>query len=154
MFILIEDQYAVGDTVTVAGVTGEVIEINPRRTVLRDVDGNLHHIPNSSITLATNRTASLNRVVVDLEVPFREAEDARTLVNAVAAELLADRPRDFTSAPRVADIRADGDGDVVVRVIADARDGMKWEAESELRRRRRRWLTAGHALRRRARRRV
>ena len=53
MFILIEDQYAVGDMVTVAGVTGEVIEINPRRTVVRDAEGNVHSIPNSTITVAT-----------------------------------------------------------------------------------------------------
>jgi small-conductance mechanosensitive channel len=135
MFILIEDQYAVGDTITVAGVTGEVIEINPRRTVLQDAEGNVHVVPNSSITVATNRTAGLNRVVVDLEVPFREAEGARTLVNAVAGELMTERARDYATAPRVADVRAIDGGDVLVRVIADAANGSKWDAEAELRRR-------------------
>ncbi|MGH2633871.1 MAG: mechanosensitive ion channel family protein, partial [Tepidiformaceae bacterium] len=62
MFILLEDQYGVGDLVTAAGATGTVIEINPRRTVLRDADGNVHSIPNSSITVAVNRTASLGRI--------------------------------------------------------------------------------------------
>jgi small conductance mechanosensitive channel len=135
MFILIEDQYAVGDTITVANVTGEVIEINPRRTVLQDAEGNVHHIPNSSITLATNRTAALSRVTVDIEVPFRESDAAAALVAAVGAELLAERPRDFTSAPRVADTKAIGGGDVQMRVVTDARSGGRWEAEAELRRR-------------------
>ena len=135
MFILIEDQYAVGDTITVAGVTGEVIEINPRRTVLRDNEGNVHVVPNSSITVATNRTAGLNRIVIDVEVAFREADEARTLVNEVAGELMTERTRDYATAPRVADVRALDDGDVLLRVVADASNGAKWEAEAELRRR-------------------
>ncbi len=134
MFILIEDQYAVGDTITVAGVTGEVIEINPRRTVLRDADGSVHHIPNSSITVATNRTAALDRIAVEIEVPFAEAEQASALVTSVAAEVLSERPQDFRAAPRVADVRASADGDVLIRIVADARNGSKWAAEAELRR--------------------
>jgi small conductance mechanosensitive channel len=135
MFILIEDQYAVGDTITVAGVTGEVIEINPRRTVLHDAEGNVHTIPNSSITVATNRTAGLNRIVVDLEVPFREAEGARSLVKTIASEVMGENARVFASEPRVGEVRAIDGGDVLIRVVADARNGSKWDAEAELRRR-------------------
>jgi small conductance mechanosensitive channel len=47
IFIMVEDQFAVGDSIRVAGVAGTVVEITPRRTVLRDLDGNLHTVPNS-----------------------------------------------------------------------------------------------------------
>ena len=135
MFILIEDQYAVGDTISAAGVTGEVTEINPRRTVLRDGDGNVHHIPNSSITVATVHTAALDRIVVEIEVPFREVDQATALVESVAEQVMAERSQEFRAAPRVGDVRATSDGDVLIRILADTRNGSKWAAEAELRRR-------------------
>ena len=143
LFILIEDQYAVGDLVTVAGVTGEVTEITPRRTVLRDADGSLHVIPNSAITTATNRTASQDRVRVELEVAFREADRAAELVKEVTAELGTSLDG-VGSLLRLVDERAVGDGDVRLVVAGDARRGQRWKVESELRRRlKRRFETAG-----------
>ncbi|MCC6958678.1 MAG: mechanosensitive ion channel [Dehalococcoidia bacterium] len=135
MFILIEDQYAVGDTVTVAGVTGEVIEINPRRTVVRDADGNVHSIPNSTITVATNRTAGLNRFSVTLQTPFRESDRAAALAERVCAELAADRAEAILSGPRMAEQKAGAEGLVDLIVAGDARPKMKWSVEAELRRR-------------------
>jgi len=135
MFILIEDQYAVGDTVTVAGVTGEVIEINPRRTVLRDADGNVHSIPNSAITVATNRTAGLNRFVVEVAVPFRESDRAADLVRTVCDEVAEAQGGMLVTRPRLADQRALADGQVGLKVVGDARAPHRWAVEAELRRR-------------------
>lgn len=135
MFILIEDQYAVGDTVTVAGVTGEVIEINPRRTVVRDAEGNVHSIPNSTITVATNRTASLNRLMVTLEVPFRESDRSAALVERVCNEVAKERADVIVGPPRLADQRASAEGLVDLVVIGDARPKAKWSVEADLRRR-------------------
>lgn len=135
MFILIEDQYAVGDTVTVAGVTGEVIEINPRRTVIRDGDGNVHSIPNSTITVATNRTAGLNRFVVALEVPFRESDRAGEIAERVCRELAEERGREIIGPPAVVDHRALSDGMVSLKIAGDARPTHRWSVEADLRRR-------------------
>ena len=135
MFILIEDQYAVGDTVTVANITGEVIEINPRRTVLRDGDGNMHSIPNSAIIVATNRTAGLNRFVVDVAVPFRESDRAAEIVRTVCAELLDAQREKLVTTPRLGDQRALPDGQVGLKVVGDARAPHRWTVEADLRRR-------------------
>ncbi len=54
--ILSEDQYRIGDVVTVAGVSGTVEDVSLRRTVLRDSDGTLHWVPNSSIVVASNHS--------------------------------------------------------------------------------------------------
>lgn len=135
MFILIEDQYAVGDTVTVAGITGDVMEINPRRTVLRDADGSIHSIPNSAITVATNRTAGLDRFVIEVEVPFREAEDAARVVARVCAELSTERANDLAARPKLVDERALPAGQVGLRVAGDARPALRWSVEADLRRR-------------------
>ncbi len=56
LFILLEDQYHVGDTVNVAGVNGEVKEITLRRTILKDADGVSHSIPNSKIKIVTKKS--------------------------------------------------------------------------------------------------
>ncbi len=135
MFILIEDQYAVGDTVTVAGITGDVMEINPRRTVLRDPEGNVHTIPNSAITVATNRTSGLNRFVVEVEVPFREAEQASRIVARVCSELSAERGIELTSPPRLVLEKALPEGQVGLKITGDSRSAAKWSLEADLRRR-------------------
>ncbi|MBK6561874.1 mechanosensitive ion channel family protein [Candidatus Amarobacter glycogenicus] len=135
MFILIEDQYAVGDTVTVANITGEVVEINPRRTVLRDSEGNVHTIPNSAITVATNRTAGLNRFVIELEVPFREADQAAAIVNRVCLELAAERGNELTAHPRLVQQEALPGGQVGLKVAGDSHSAAKWSLEADLRRR-------------------
>lgn len=135
MFILIEDQYAVGDTVTVAGITGDVVEINPRRTVLRDPDGNVHTIPNSAITVATNRTGGLNRFVVEVEVPFREAEHASRIVARVCSELSAERGPELATPPRLVAEQALPEGHVGLKITGDSRSAAKWSLEADLRRR-------------------
>lgn len=134
-FILVEGQYAVGDTVTVGGATGEVIEINPRRTVVRDAEGNLHSIPNSAITVAVNLTPSLSRLRFDIEVPFRECETARALVADVGAGLSRDMGDSLAAPPRIALQRMATDADVCMTVVAEVRPQDRWEVEVELRRR-------------------
>jgi small conductance mechanosensitive channel len=135
MFILIEDQYAVGDTVSVAGLTGVVMEINPRRTVLRDADGNVHSVPNSAIVIATNRTMGLNRFVVVLEVAFREAERAAETAARTCEELFRARSADLVGHPSVVDQSAISEGLVQLRIAGDARPGFRWSVEADLRRR-------------------
>ena len=54
LFIMLEDQYSKGDVVKIAGIAGLVEEVNLRRTVLRDLDGIVHSIPNSEITTDSN----------------------------------------------------------------------------------------------------
>ncbi|MEP7216619.1 MAG: mechanosensitive ion channel family protein [Anaerolineaceae bacterium] len=135
IFILIEDQYAVGDTVTVAGATGEVIEINPRRTVIRDDAGNVSTIPNSVITVAVNRTAALNRFKVSFDVAFRDSETAASLVAQVAQELASEHPTSARGLPRLVSQSAVSQGDVRLAIVVDARPEDRWASEADLRRR-------------------
>ena len=66
LFILSEDQYNEGDVVQVAGIVGEVEDITLRRTVLRDLDGIVHSIPNGEITTASNYTKVYSRLNLDI----------------------------------------------------------------------------------------
>lgn len=133
-FILLEDQYGVGDIVTVAGVSGQVIEINPRRTVLRDLDGKVHSIPNSSITVATNMTQGFSRINLDVPVPLRMTpERATRIVNEASASLAAERPREFLDQPRVLRIDDLTEDAVVLKVVGDVKAGRQWDLTGELR---------------------
>jgi small conductance mechanosensitive channel len=68
--ILVEDQYSIGDTVTIAGVQGVVEGIKLRTTVLRDLDGNQHFVPNGQIQVSSNLTSQFSRLVVDVAVAY------------------------------------------------------------------------------------
>jgi len=79
-FILLENQIRVGDAVTAAGCTGVVETVNLRTTVLRDVDGTMHIIPNSAITVVTNATRDWSRAVLDVGVAYKEDTDRCEMV--------------------------------------------------------------------------
>lgn len=74
-FILIENQYDVGDVVKVDGVQGTVENMTLRRTVLRDADGTVHTVPNSQITVVSNLTRDWTQVSLHISVAYTESSD-------------------------------------------------------------------------------
>jgi small conductance mechanosensitive channel len=136
MFILVEDQYGVGDVVSIAGVTGVVEEINPRRTVLRDLDGNVHTVPNSAIGVATNMTQQFSRINLDVGVAYEENIDrVIEVINDVCTDLVADYSGDVITPPQVLRVNALADSGVVIKILGDVRIGTQWMLMGELRRR-------------------
>ena len=91
ILILLENQYGQGDVVEIAGVTGTVEELTLRRTVLRDADGVVHHVPNGEIKVASNRTRVWRRINHDVVVAYgTDIEHAIQVFDAVGAALAAD----------------------------------------------------------------
>lgn len=74
-FILAEDQYRIGDTITVAATTGQVEDIQFRVTVLRDGEGNVHYVPNGQIVVTTNRTSLYASPSIDVRVDYKSDVD-------------------------------------------------------------------------------
>ncbi len=87
-FVLVEDQYSVGDVVKIADVSGSVEAITLRSTVLRDLDGNRHFVPNGQIQVASNMTSGFSRVVVDVPVSYDTDLDRAMEVIADEASLM------------------------------------------------------------------
>ncbi len=136
LFILVEGQYAVGDVVNVADIGGQVIEITPRRTVLRDMDGNVHVIPNSAITVATNMTQGFSRINLDVSVAYEEnLDNVIRVTNEVCANLADERPEDFVSEPKVLRVAHLGENGIDIKVVADVKVFTQWELTGELRKR-------------------
>jgi len=112
-FVLVEDQYAIGDEVEIAGVTGAVEEIRIRTTVLRSLDGSVHHVPNGAVRVSTNMTPDVGRIVIDLGVTYESDIDA-----AIAA--IGDEAERFRADPEWEQAHA-GDPNVMgVNELADS----------------------------------
>ena len=90
-FLLLENQMRQGDVVEAGGKAGVVEEITLRYTRMRDYDGNVHFVPNGSITTVTNMTRGFAHAVVDVGVAYREDIDAALeIMRRTGAELRAD----------------------------------------------------------------
>src|ERR1700730_16314483 len=74
-FILLENQYDIGDTVRIAGVKGTVERMSLRHTVLRDDDGTVHFVPNSAIQIVSNMTRDWSQVTLRVSVAYSEPSD-------------------------------------------------------------------------------
>jgi small-conductance mechanosensitive channel len=136
--ILIENQYAKGDVVRIAGVSGTVEDFNLRRTTLRDLDGTVHTVPNGEITVASNLTRVWGRIVQDVTVAYgTDIERAMAVVDEVGREMAEDPvwKRRLLEPPRVERIEALGDYGVTLKILGLVRAGDRWAAGGELRKR-------------------
>ncbi len=90
-FILLEDQVRVGDVVQIAGKTGVVEKIHLKTTILRDLSGNVHFVPNGQIDTVTNMTKEYSRYVFDIGVAYREnVDEVMNVIREVDEELRKD----------------------------------------------------------------
>ena len=138
IFILLEDQYNVGDTIKIAGISGAVEEVNLRRTVLRDLDGIVHFIPNSAITTSSNYTRDLSRVNLDVPVAYGEDLDrVFSVINRVGKEMAIDPyfSKLIKTPPQVLRVQKFGDSGIDIRILGDVQPSMQWEVTGELRKR-------------------
>jgi len=137
-FILLENQIRVGDVVTAAGFTGEVESVNLRTTVLRDVDGRVHIIPNSAITVVTNATRDFSRALLDVGVTYREDTDRCLMILREVGSALEKDPlfaRRIIGSFEYPGVQALGESAVLLRMVAKTHPHDGPIVQRELRRR-------------------
>ena len=136
IFILLEDQYRVGDVVNVAGIGGLVERIGLRCTILRDLDGVVHSIPNGEIKVASNLTKEYSRVNLNISVGYGEDLDhVIEVTNRVCKEMTED-PKwkaDFVSTPKVLRVDNLGDSGIDIKILGDTKTMRQWDITGELR---------------------
>jgi small-conductance mechanosensitive channel len=139
-FILLENQFGVGDVITVnvtgKEVTGKVEGLNLRTSAVRSFDGTLHTIPNGNIMLVGNRSKGWARAIVDVGVAYGEdIEQVRGVLDELFDELRQDDQlkEAFFDGPSVLGVERLGDYDVVLRVVAETRPSRRPDLERELR---------------------
>ena len=133
-FVLFEDQYGVGDHVTIGQFSGIVESIGIRTTVLRDFTGDLHLIPNGSVLEVTNHSRGDIRFIVDVEIAYEENIDSAIEVikkaNVQFEKKYEDKLRGEIDVLGVLSLNASG---VTIRVVGRAEPLSQWEMERELR---------------------
>jgi small conductance mechanosensitive channel len=137
-FILVENQFQVGDTIRAAGVAGKVEEITMRRTILRDSDGTLHIVPNGVIQIVSNMTRDWSQVTLQVAVDYSENSDRVVqLLQAVAREFYEDPgfKKDVVSEPQVPGIDRVRGQEVDYLMLVKVRPGQQYSVARELRRR-------------------
>ena len=138
LFILFEDSISVGDVITVRGIGGVVEKITLRVVVLRDLEGNVHVIPNSSIDMVTNMTKVFSRYLLDVGVAYRE--DVDTVID-ILKEIDEGMRRDaqyggdMLEPIEIMGLDRFAESAVVVRARLKTRPGMQWQVGREFNRR-------------------
>lgn len=141
-FILLENQFGVGDVVEVqttgGAVSGKVEALTLRVTTLRAFDGTLHVVPNGNIQLVSNKSRGWARAIVDVRIGYGEdVEGVRRILDELFEEIREDPVlHDWVmEGPSVLGIETLGDYALVVRVVAETLPSKRWEAERQLRER-------------------
>lgn len=141
MFILAENQYRIGDVVRLSGtteVTGSVERITLRQTVLRDLDGEVHYVPNGSIGVASNMTMEHSNVNLDIGVDYStDIEKLEKVINEVGNKLASeeewkDKIIDPPTFLRVNDF---ADSYIEIKITGKTQPLKQWAITGELRKR-------------------
>lgn len=138
VFVLVENQYHVGDVIRASGVAGLVERITLRATTLRDLDGRVHVIPNGAFDVVTNMTKQYSRCVLDIGVAYKEdVDEVMAVLQELGDEMAAD-PKYSTviTAPlEVLGVEDFGDSSVVIRMRFTTIPMQQWMVAREFRRR-------------------
>jgi moderate conductance mechanosensitive channel len=136
--ILLENQYSIGDVVSIAGVTGNVEDLTLRRTTLRDFDGVVHTVPNGEIKVASNRTRTWARINQDVTVSYgTDIDRAIEVVSAVGREMAEDPAwkGKVLEPPRVERVEALAEYGITLKILGTVQAVDQWAAAGELRKR-------------------
>ncbi len=138
IFILMEDQFAIGDTIRVGQIAGNVERITLRATWLRDLEGRLHVIPNGEVRIVSNYSKEWSRAVVNVGVSYEDDLEAVMKVLEEVGQQIAEDPRFgplLLEPPVVPGVVGLDDWAITVRIMVKTLPGKHWEVGREMRRR-------------------
>lgn len=136
LFILVEDQFGVGDIVDLdTQTTGTVEAVSLRTTRLRSVDGTVWHVPNGDIRRVGNKSQHWSRALLDIDVAYEtDIDHAKTVIKRVADELWQERDN-ILEEPEVWGVESLGPHSVVIRLVVKTRPSDQYAVSRELRQR-------------------
>ncbi len=138
LFILFENQFAVGDVIRIGTLSGRVESMTLRIVVMRDLHGTVHVVPNGEITSVSNLTRSFSRAVVEIGISLREDPDrVIEVMRDVGVTMWKDPAWStfITEEPNVLGIDSFSESGMNIRMLATTLPLKQWEVARELRRR-------------------
>lgn len=138
IFMLVEDQYGVGDIIDVGDASGTVEAVSLRTTRIRSVDGTVWHVPNGTIDRVGNMSQQWARALLDVDVAYgTDVDEAQAVIKRVADSVYDDpewRGR-ILEAPEVWGVESLGPDAISIRLVVKTRPGDQFPVMRELRRR-------------------
>jgi small conductance mechanosensitive channel len=138
LFIIAENQYGVGDVVSLDDTAGRVERITLRSTVLRDLDGIVHHVPNGTIDRASNFSSEKSGINLDVGVAYdSDLDHVIKTVNKVCRELARDPKweKDIIEKPSFLRVDNFGDSSIGIKITGTVKPLRQWDVTGELRKR-------------------
>lgn len=126
-FVLAEDQYGVGDVVKIGDLSGLVERITLRTTILRDLEGRVHVIPNGEVTKVTIFTKEWSRALIDVAVAYKENLDfVIQTIREVGERIAKDHTDLVTAGPDILGVESLGSHGVTIRVLFQTKPITQW----------------------------
>ncbi len=138
IFMLVEDQYGVGDIIDAGDASGVVEGVGLRTTRIRDVTGTLWHVPNGQIERVGNMSQEWARALLDVGVSYDTDLDAASDLIKQVADTLSDEEDwadKFLAEPEIWGVQELGDSSISIRLVIKTRPGEQWGVSRELNRR-------------------
>lgn len=138
IFIILENQYRIGDVVKIDEANGTVESITLRLTSLRDMNGTVHHIPHGEIKRVSNLSKSFARVNLDIGVAYEtDLDHLIEVINRTGKELAEDPDfREYIiTHPKFLRVNEFADSAIMVKIVGDTKSLRQWEVTGELRKR-------------------
>jgi small-conductance mechanosensitive channel len=138
LFIILENQYRIGDVINIDNTGGLVEDISLRMTTLRDMNGTVHHIPHGEIKRVSNLSKNFARVNLDIGIAYSSnLEHVINVINRTGNELAEDPlyKESIISPPRFLRVDEFSASAIIVKVLGDTKPLKQWEITGEFRKR-------------------
>lgn len=137
-FIILENQYRIGDVVSFDGTSGLVEDISLRMTTLRDLDGTVYHVPHGEIKKVANLTKYFARVNLNIGVSYNtNIQQLEELINRIGNEIAEDEcfKEAIIKPPQFVRIEDFADSAIIIKILGETQPLKQWEITGELRKR-------------------
>lgn len=136
IYVVTENQYQIGDVVNLDGDIGLVEDISLRMTILRDLDGTVHHIPHGSVQRAKNLSKDYARVNINIGVDYSsDLKKVIEVINTVGEELSRDEEwkQNIIAPPKFLRVENFGDDSIDIKIVGETKPLKQWAVAGELR---------------------
>ena len=138
LFVIMENQYRIGDVVNINGIGGSVENITLRKTTLRDMNGTVHHIPHGEIKTVSNLTKDFSRVNMNLGISYNSnLEHVIAVVNKIGNQMADDPQFKDSILKPIQFVRVDdfADSAIIIKMVGETKVLKQWEVAGEFRKR-------------------
>lgn len=138
LFIILENQYRIGDVIDIESKGGLVEDISLRKTTLRDMNGTVHHIPHGEIKTVSNLSKKYARVNLDIGIAYdADIEHVIKVIDQTGTEMAKDEyfKELILTPPKFLRVDDFADSAIILKILGDTKPLKQWEVSGELRKR-------------------